>query len=255
LGVSPQTVTSPSTPAALGADLQNGFDSQGNPQSGLAIDTVPFLLVSGADFSIEQYRTDANKNWWQYWLANTDVSLGTAKGASTADQSLKAAIGFQTTIFNYGDPRLDQQLQDCFDQEQSFQGVPPPGRQTGPSSDIPVPPQALSDWNDCKNASLDRNWNKPAWTVGAGWSASSPDGSTSKFRSAAWGVFSSLGYGFQGLPIRNSYAILQAQYLNDEQVANKNKAGTFIAENAPNLSAEYIYGVTPDLHVALTGVT
>ncbi len=144
-------------------------------------------------------------------------------------------------------------MQDCFDQEQSFQGVPPPGRQTGPSSDIPVPPQALSDWNDCKNASLDRNWNKPAWTVGAGWSASSPDGSTSKFRSAAWGVFSSLGYGFQGLPIRNSYAILQAQYLNDEQVANKNKAGTFIAENAPNLSAEYIYGVTPDLHVALTG--
>src|SRR5258708_17355465 len=44
LGVTPQTITRPTTPRGLAASLLNGVDENGNFQAGFALDTAPYML-------------------------------------------------------------------------------------------------------------------------------------------------------------------------------------------------------------------
>src|ERR1051326_6742315 len=87
LGVTPQTVTRPASPRALATSLLNGVDPQGNFQTGLALDTVPYLLFMGNSITVNDYRNSTGTRF----LSNTQVSFATTKGSSD-DKSLRLAF-------------------------------------------------------------------------------------------------------------------------------------------------------------------
>lgn len=117
LGVTPENVVRPTSPRQLALSLLNGVDRDGNFQSGIAVDTAPYLLVAGQHLTLQDYRD--SKNYWSKRLpARTQVSLATAKGSTTDDKSSRVALGIRVTPWDAGDPRLDDELIDCLRQIQ-----------------------------------------------------------------------------------------------------------------------------------------
>ena len=111
LNVTPQKISRPNSPKDLAVGLLEGADRNGNLQTGIAIDTAPFLLGAGKDFTIEKYRN----SWGSRALARIQVSIATTKGATDDDNSAKLALGFRFTPYDEGDPRLDTGLTGCYD--------------------------------------------------------------------------------------------------------------------------------------------
>ncbi len=107
LGLTPETVIRPESTRDFAISLLNGADPRGNMQSGLAIDTSPYLLT-GVDLA--DYRIDR----FERFLSRTQLSIATTKGTSEDDKSARASIGLRFTLFDYGDPRLDKSLDAAF---------------------------------------------------------------------------------------------------------------------------------------------
>ena len=107
LGVTPETTIRPESTRDFAISLLNGVDPRGNMQSGLAIDTAPYLLT-GVDLA--DYRKDPFKRF----LSRTQLSIATTKGSSDDDKSVRASIGLRFTLFDKGDPRLDTGLDSAF---------------------------------------------------------------------------------------------------------------------------------------------
>ncbi len=101
LGLSPENVARPATVGEFTASILNGVDANGNLQTGVAIDTSPYLLLRGDQLTIRDY----NDNPLKRWLARTQLSLATAKGSSDDDKALLAAVGMHVTLWDEGDPR------------------------------------------------------------------------------------------------------------------------------------------------------
>ena len=118
LGLTPDKVTKPTSLRDIATSLLNGTDIRGNLQSGVAIDISPFRLLNAQEIktinagnplhglTIGDYRRDYGKQL----LYRTEFSIATAKGSSSADPSTKIALGVTTTLFNDGDPVLDEAL-------------------------------------------------------------------------------------------------------------------------------------------------
>jgi hypothetical protein len=87
LGLTTQTITHPATPRALATSLLNGVDQNGNFQTGVAIDTTPYLLFYGNDVTLEKYQQSQVIRF----LSRTQFSFATTKGASESDKSARFA--------------------------------------------------------------------------------------------------------------------------------------------------------------------
>lgn len=113
LGFTPERVTRPTSPRELAANLLNGVDESGNLQTGIAIDTTPYLLFknhSDTDvLTLQAYRNDQLTRW----AARTQFSLATTKGATNDDESVRLGVGLKTTLWDAGDPRLDDVFANC----------------------------------------------------------------------------------------------------------------------------------------------
>src|SRR6185295_1042567 len=73
LGVTPETVIRPTSPRAFATSLLNGVDQNGNFQSGLAMDFVPYLLLAGDELTLRKYQTQPIARL----LARTQFSFAT----------------------------------------------------------------------------------------------------------------------------------------------------------------------------------
>ena len=109
LGLNPQTVTRPSSPLQFATSLLNGVDKNGNFQSGVAIDTQPYMLWRGRSVTWTRY----GDHWPTRFVSRAQFSLATAKGASDEDKSVRIAMGGRFTVFDLGDPFRDQTVADC----------------------------------------------------------------------------------------------------------------------------------------------
>ena len=107
LGVVPENAIRPESTRDLVIAVLNGIDPEGNLQSGVAIDTAPYVLT-GVDLA--DYRND----YLERFLSRAQVSIATTKGGSDDDKSLRASIGFRFTFLDKGDPRLDTSLDASF---------------------------------------------------------------------------------------------------------------------------------------------
>ncbi|MBK7934588.1 MAG: hypothetical protein KA956_12645 [Pyrinomonadaceae bacterium] len=232
LGLTPQTVIRPGTPREFATALINSLDENGNFQTGVAIDTAPFLLLFGDDVTLGEYRggikRDAsgnmvrdpsgniiwNKNnpsgYFTRMLSRTQFSLATTKGTTEDDKSAKIAAGVRFTLFDYGDPRLDEKLDQCFDRiaalirTQAKREVPDwfasaAGDERFKAVLIRLIENNKTDYKKCVDQSKERNFASSSFTIGGAGSWISPTGDSGKFTNNGFGFWGTLAYGFEGI--------------------------------------------------------
>jgi hypothetical protein len=119
LGISPETVTRPASVREFGTALLNGVDKSGKLQSGLAIDFAPYRILAGSQTTWPEYK----HNLLTRILYNTQLSLGTTK-ATTDDKALRLAGGLNITLWDNGDPRLNDKIANLY--RTDFITHPPP---------------------------------------------------------------------------------------------------------------------------------
>lgn len=112
LDLTPESVVRPATPREAAISLLNGVDRDGNLQTGLAVDTAPYLIAR-ANGPNPMTLADYRANYGQRVLARLGVSLATVKGSDDADESVRVALGFRAVPLDYGDPRNDPELLKC----------------------------------------------------------------------------------------------------------------------------------------------
>ena len=232
LGVTPETVIRPTSPRAFATSLLNGVDQHGNFQSGLAMDFVPYLLVAGDDLTLRKYRTSQVVRL----LSRTQFSFGTAKGASEDDKSMRLALGWHLTLWDRGDPRTDDDLLRCLS---GFRLPPPPASLDETDEERARRVQAALEFNNalslsCREEAKEKNWNASSWIIGAAPSWISKDGQTKNLGWNGGGFWSSLAYGFEGVPglEKKSQLILHARYRNREQVPDPDITGAFLSQDS-----------------------
>jgi hypothetical protein len=265
LGVTPETVIRPTSPRAFATSLLNGVDQNGNFQSGLAMDFVPYLLIAGDELTLRKYQTKPVVRL----LSRTQFSFATTKGATEDDKSMRLALGMHLTLWDRGDPRTDETLMSCLS---AFRLPPPPTMLECELPDNPTDAdreafrrcqesaeatrqerarqvQEAREFNDsvstrCRDESRERNWNASSWIIGAAPSWISTDGQTKNMRWNGGGFWTSLGYGFEGVPglESRSQLILHARYRNREVVPDPNTTGAFLTQDSMFFGARFRTG-------------
>lgn len=264
LGLTPQTVVRPTSPRQFASSLLNGVDMNGNFQSGLALDFVPYLILAGDELTLRGYQ----QSYFQRLLSRTQVSFATTKGASDDDKSMRLALGFHATLWDRGDPRTDETLMTCLGQMRT----PRRPDQLEPEL-LGTTPQDLKDFNDslsrynedktryerdrqaaiefnngvsarCRDESRRRNWNRSSWIIAAAPSWISLTGETKRYRWDGGGFWTSVAYGFEGVPglKDRSQLILHARYRNREQVPDPDAEGAFFRQDSAFFGARFRHG-------------
>jgi hypothetical protein len=265
LGVTPETVIRPTSPRAFATSLLNGVDTNGNFQSGLAMDFVPYLLIAGDQLTLRKYQTNSLVRL----LSRSQFSFATTKGATEDDKSMRLALGLHVTLWDRGDPRLDETLMSCLS---TFRLPPPP---TTLECELPDNPtdadreafrkcqegaesarqqraaqvQEATEFNNsvstrCRDEAQKRNFNRSSWIIGAAPSWISTNGQTKDMQWNGGGFWTSLAYGFEGVPglEDKSQLILHARYRNREQVPDPVTTGAFLSQDSMFFGARFRHG-------------
>jgi hypothetical protein len=251
LGLSPETIARPASPRELATTLLNGVDQRGNLQSGVAIDLAPLFLFAGNSLTFDDYK----RQFGTRLFARTQVSVATAKGAGERDKAVRAALGVKTTLWDAGDPRLDETLVACLDNIR----VAPPAAAL-------VDQDAIDAWiakatrerrplvEQCHQQFKARRWNASSFAVGVAPSWHSPGGRWGDFRSGGAAVWSSLAVGLSRteqfespagvVPVERPFGqvIVQIRYRSHELVPNRNVTGTFFEQDSFGAGARLLVG-------------
>jgi hypothetical protein len=269
VGASTQGITHAGTAAEAGFSLLNGFDVNGNLKTGVGIEVAPALMFMpysshGSWITTDTYRSNPDGFSLTRLAARTSLSLATAKGANTTDQSVAAAAGIRTTLFDAGDPILDTTLADC-QKAAALQGisiaeqlqktyVPPKDFKPGPlpTDDIQLA-FVTAGVNKCKSGANNRNWNRSSWNISLADSYVSPTGAVGKLKQQTYQFNTTLAYGFDGFkPMcenlgaddcktrlgkqswfpKHSQLVLAIQYQDGALVPDPKKKGMFYQQNA-----------------------
>jgi hypothetical protein len=208
IGLSPETITRPSTPREFATALLNGVDTNGHLQTGVAIDVAPFLIYAANNVTLRDYRASVVTQI----LSRTMTSFATTKGATEDDKSVKLAIGVHATLYDSEDPRLRDGLFDCFAAIPVFR----PGQ-------LPVSPDpnirgeqeraleqerltfengVLKPAAEACQTRFRRNarWNGTNVVVALAPTWVSPTGATSDLDSGTFSAWTSFSYGFGDVP-------------------------------------------------------
>jgi hypothetical protein len=145
LGLSLTHVIRPSNAKDLAASVLYGLDPRGNVQSGIAVDTRPYMLARGSSLTLADYRNHRGKRA----LARIGVSFATAKGSSDEDRSTRFSLGVRWTPFDRGDFRRDTALDECYRTALTFEDD-----------------EATVRLKKCLREAEARNWNKLVWEIG-----------------------------------------------------------------------------------------
>ncbi|HEX7329929.1 MAG TPA: hypothetical protein VF290_00430 [Pyrinomonadaceae bacterium] len=240
LGITPETVIRPTSPRAFATSLLNGVDQNGNFQSGLAMDFVPYLLIAGDDLTLRKYQTSRITRL----LARTQFSFATAKGATEDDKSLRLGLGLHMTLWDRGDPRLDQTLLKCLSRL-----VLPRIIDLNDTAGNERKRQEAQEVNDalsisCREKAKEDNWNASSWIIGAAPSWISMDGQTKNLGWNGGGFWTSVAYGFEGVPglEKKSQLILHGRYRNREVVPDPATTGAFLSQDSFFLGTRFRTG-------------
>ena len=246
LGLTPQSITHPATPRALASSLLNGVDQNGNFQTGVAIDTAPYMLFHGNDVSLGDYQ----KSRMTRFLARTQFSFATTKGASDNDKSAKLAAGLSLAIFDKGDARQDPQflaklVKAAQGVQDSFPALPP-----GHTADDEVNrAKQIVDKVEAITKPIRKeyertNWNRSSWIIAGAPSWISTDGSTSHIAFNGAAVWSSIAYGFEGVPAlkRNAQIIFHGRFHSAEEVPDPLNKGQFYKQQSEVFGGRFRYG-------------
>jgi hypothetical protein len=235
MGVSPEQVMRPATPRDFAASILNGLDPQGNFQTGIALETMPYLLLAAPYISMSEYRT----NYWQRFFTRMQLSFGTAKGIKDEDESTRLGLGLRLTLFDLGDPRMAKELDGKFTQlvENTM-----PKRPDSITPDAIAEFQKRSDeatqrlqteWRPIQDEFRAKNWNRSRGDL-----AIAPSFIKMKDQDIEWdglSVWSSLAYGFDKLrgPLRdNAYLVFHVRYKQGEHIPIPDEDNEFFRQDS-----------------------
>jgi hypothetical protein len=248
LGLTPNTVVRPGSPRAFASSLLNGLDQNGNFQSGLAIDTAPFMLFNGENVTIIDY----NKHYVTRFLARTQFSFATAKGGSSDDTATRLSAGLNLTLWDEGDPRIyhpergDDDVLQCFAKGLKDPPVIAPGTPPETVARINAENKAINDTlaDACRERARKANWNRSSWVIAYAPSWISKTGEARGFRWNGGAFWTSVAYGFEGLPSleRIGQLIFHVRHRTREQVPDPANQGKFLTQNSTFFGARFRAG-------------
>lgn len=246
LGLTPNTITRPASPRKLATSLLNGVDQNGNFQAGIAIDTAPYMLIYGNGITLQNYRN----NRVVRFLARTEFSLATAKGASESDKSARIATGLHFTIFDRGDPRTDKTYAERLAAVATqILEESPPLSPTASQADIDkrkkeIEEKVLTASKSIREEYERRSWNRSSWVIAAATSWISPDGTTSRMVPDGAAVWTSLAYGFENVPGLQDHAqaILYGRFHGYESIPDPENPGEFYRQQSTFAGGRFRFG-------------
>jgi hypothetical protein len=248
LGLTPSTVLRPASPKAFATSLLNGLDQNGNFQTGLAIDTSPFMLFNGENITIRDY----NQQYLTRLLSRAQFSFATAKGGSEDDTSTRLSAGLNLTLWDRGDPRIyhpergDDDVLQCFVNNLQDPPIIAPGTAPDVIAQINAGNKAVNDKvaDDCRDRALKANWNRSSWTIAYAPSWISKTGQTTGFKWNGGAFWTSVAYGFEGISSlqRMAQLIFHARYRTQEHVPDPVNQGTFQIQDSAFLGARFRAG-------------
>ena len=243
LGLTPETVTRPSSAQQFATALLSGVDKNGNFQSGIAIDAQPYLLWSGESITWGRYRD----HWPIRFLSRAQFSLATAKGATDEDKSVRIGMGGRFTVFDFGDPFRNDIVGQCLVDAHAD------ALRKIPLGSIP-PPTASQEQIDAHNALLLklvepledacreiqaererlREWNNSSLVFGLAGSWIAESGNTGDLGGNGSGYWVSAAYGFENVPRLEdaSQLIFHYRHRNKEQVPDPTTEGKFLTQDS-----------------------
>ena len=242
LGLSPETVSNPSTPRELASDLINGVDQNGVLQHGLALETAPFRLL-GLNTNLRDYRGtgegDVNA-MLRRWIYNFSVSVATSKATDKSD-AVQLALGFKEVFYEsadhdpYRSPVLDQAFRAAAGR------VDFPDNLDNPDVALPssVPDSASKAWGDAVADFNKNKWQGTIWTGSIAPTWSSDSGQLSDLNSTGFTAWTTAAYGTKNLmqngvgsdPI-NLQLIVEARYRQNELVLDPNNKSHMATQNS-----------------------
>jgi hypothetical protein len=239
LGLSPESVTTPSTPRDLATDVLNGVDKNGVLQHGLAIETAPFRLI-GIRTGLSAYRgtgeTDVGAMITR-WIYNFSTSIATSKAVDKSD-AVQLAIGFKEVLYESADhdPYRNSDLNEAFQnaaQEAASQGVL---SDTGPLQEIPS--SAKKIFQSAVDDFYKNKWHGMIWTAAIAPTWNSDSGKISDLTGTGFTTWSAFAYGTpkdslkitQDEPI-NVQIIGELRYREGEHVVDPNDKMHIATEN------------------------
>jgi hypothetical protein len=233
IGSSPSTIPNISTPGALAANLLNGFNSDGKFVTGIAIDTVPYLLFRGPGITLEEYRKNEGL---EQFLSNLSLSIATDK--ETSSETARVGIAAQFTILNQGDRRIDPEYSKVLNSfaklitediafvdslkdltaEQRNQAIATKYKKWQ-ESPCEIDPTTKEE-KPCFAREINRLEKKPIWTVAVGSSFITPNGRYSDLRGDGMGIWSTYRQGIGG----NTQLIFHTAYRSGERITDSQGA-------------------------------
>ncbi len=216
---SDKTILSVSTSAVLATQLLNGLNSDGDFQTGVAFDILPYSLIRGDDLTLEEYRQSS----FQRFLANTKFSVATIVAA---DKARRAALGVEFMLINDSDPRTDMIYQKKLN-EISVEFIEPaakiclPGKCLTLEQRLALLQQIAPHVKDAQKEAKQRLEKKTVWTLGLGQSWVSPNGSYQNLQGEGIGVWTTYKQSIGG----NSKMLLHTSLRSKERT--KQSDGNF----------------------------
>ena len=262
LGFTPQTIVRPASPREFATSLINGLDKNGNFQSGLAIDTAPYLLFNGQNVTLDRY----NRERLTRLLTRTQFSFAAVKGSSDDDPTTKLSLGLNFTLLDDGDPRIyrpgkEGDVLTCLDTRlngflEKLPPVSPVPQETFVERGKAAADAFLAANGDrikaiaeqCREEGRKAHWNKTSWTLAfaPSWISKTGDSSDFKWNGGAVWTSYALGVGDTG------QFILHGRFRAKEQVPDEANEGLFLTQNSALFGGRFRMG-NPNLGFNIEG--
>jgi hypothetical protein len=213
---SDKNILSISTSAVLATQLLNGLNSDGDFQTGITFDILPYSLIRGDDLTLEEYRQSS----FQRFLANTKFSVATV---AAADKSRRAALGVEFMLINDSDPRMDMTYQERLN-EISVEFIKPeakiclPGKCLTPAQRLALIQQIAPSVKEAQKEAKQRLEKKTVWTLGLGQSWVSSSGNYQNLQGEGMGIWTTYKQSIGG----NSKILLHTSLRSKERTKQSN---------------------------------
>jgi hypothetical protein len=217
IGASDRIVGTISTPDQFGFEVLNGLDNDGNFNTGISVDTLPYVLIKGNGLTLEEYRNSG----FQRFLANTKLSIATTKATDNSSIA-RAGLGLEFVLLNEGDPRRDLDLsQDLLNiQAEINDKVREVG---GPKATPQLLKETAAAFNPkiqaAKTRAEIRAGKQPMWTAAIGQSWVSPTGLYGDLRGEGMGLWTTYRHSIND----DAQLLFHASLRNGERISDRKK--------------------------------
>ena len=210
LGLTPENVTTPSTPRELVADLLNGVDRHGVLQHGIALETAPFrLLWVGTSLG------DYTRSPLLRCIYHFSVSVATSKAAEKSE-AVQLAVGFKDVLWETADhdPYRNPDLDTAF--KKAAEAALGSDESDFADTMSPTPASSKEAWKSAVDEFNKNKWRGAIWTAAIAPTWNSESGKLADLSGIGFTTWTTFAY---GLPKNRSFQIGKNDPLNVQFIA------------------------------------